>query len=159
MNDTLIPKTEKRSMRHDFTAKEIHDHSVALAMKNKEVVSIEEEKKSVTSQYAAKINEAKAQINKLSAFVTDGFEMRDVECEIQFHKPQQGKKTIIRMDTNKTAAVESMTDFEWNLFNQPEDEGVSDLLEGEREKLRGHTNGNGNGKAKASRKGGFKKKK
>lgn len=146
MTEQLIPKTEKRSLRYDFTASEIHDHSISLAMKNKEVVSIEEEKKTVTSQYAARINEAKATINKLSGFVTDGFEYRDIECEIQYHKPTLGKKTIIRVDQNKVTAIEAMTDYEYNLFNQPEDEGVSDLLKEEREKLRG------NGSTKRARK-------
>jgi len=148
MEETIIPKTEKRSLRYDFTQKEVHDHSISLAMKNKEVVAIEDEKKSVTSQYAARINEARAQINKLSSFVTDGFEYRDIECEVQYHKPQQGKKTIIRIDQNKITAIENMSDYEFNLFNQPEDEGVSELLESEREKLRGNSNGKKRGRKK-----------
>lgn len=132
----VVPKTEKRSLRHEFTAKEIHDHSVALAMKNKELQSLEDEKKTVTSQYKARMNEAQETINKLSSYVTDGFEMRQVDCEIQYNKPKQGQKTIIRKDLNKTHAVEQMTDDDWTLFTQPEDNGVSELLEAERDKLR-----------------------
>jgi hypothetical protein len=146
--EALIPKTEKRSLRYDFTITEIQKHAMSLAMKNKELVSIEEEKKAVTSQFSAKVNETKATINKLSGYVSDGFEFRDVECEIQYHKPSQGKKTIIRLDTNKTTAVESMSDYEFNLFNQPEDNETSDLLEAEREKLRGNGAKKGRGKKK-----------
>jgi galactokinase len=133
----VIPTTEKRSLRVDLSAIEVHDYSVKLANANKSIVSIEEEKKSVNSQYKARVDEKKASINKLSALVTDGFEMRDVECTIEYNKPEPGRKTIIRNDLNKVHAVEKMEEWEWNLFNQPDDKDTSDLLEAEREKLRG----------------------
>lgn len=128
MTEEIIPKAEKRSLRYDFTASEIHDLSLQLAGKTKEYQSLTEEKKTVTSQYSARLNEIKATCNKLSNQVSDGFEYRDIECEIQYHKPQQGKKTIIRKDTGKTTAVETMTDYDWNLFNQPEDESPAKKL-------------------------------
>lgn len=121
MAKTII---EKRSLRYDFSASEVHDLSLKLAKKNKEVVALEEEKKSVVSQLQAKINEAKASVNTLSGQVSDGWEYREIECDVIYHQPQQGKKTIIRRDTGKKTAVESMTDYEWDLFNQPEDEGI-----------------------------------
>lgn len=132
----IIPEKVKRSIRYDLNAKEIHDYSLQLATQNKQLVSIEEEKKTVVSQYKAKENEAQALINKLSAYITDGFEMRDIDCEVQYHKPQQGKKTIVRLDTNKVTAVETMTDYEWNLFNQPDLE-ESDLIKDAKDDLRG----------------------
>lgn len=115
--------TVKRSLRYDFTAVEIHDLSVQLANKTKELSAITEEKKSVNSQFTARINEVKAATNKLSNQVSDGFEYREIDCEVKFHKPEQGKKTLIRKDTDKVVAVEAMTDYDWNLFNQPEDAG------------------------------------
>ena len=132
----LIQK-ERRKLRCDLTAKEIHDYSIQLANENKNNVSLEDEKKAVMSQYKAKLDESQAQINKLSGLVTDGFEMREVECEAHYHKPERGKKTIIRLDLNKTMAIEQMQDYEYNLFNQPDDEDTSDLLEAERDKLKG----------------------
>lgn len=122
MSDELLPKTERRNLRYDFTAKETHDLSLELASATKKLAAIEEEKSSVTSQYGAKIKEAKATCNKLSNLVADGYEIREVECEVIFHQPQQGKKTIIRKDSGKVTAIEAMTDWEWNLFNQPPDE-------------------------------------
>ena len=35
----------------------------------------------------------------------------------EFNKPSQGRKTLIRIDTNKVAAIESMTNDDFNLFN------------------------------------------
>lgn len=114
--------TVKKSLRYDFTAVEIHDLSVQLANKTKEQAAIAEEKKSVNSQFTARLNEIKAACNKLSNQVADGFEYREIDCEVEFHKPEQGKKTFIRKDNGKVAGVEAMTDYDWNLFNQPEDQ-------------------------------------
>lgn len=125
--------TEKRTLRYDFTASEIHDLSMLLANETKKVGSLTEEKKSVTSQWTAKINEAKASCNSLSFKVADGYEHREVEREVILNQPKNGKKTIIRKDSNKRVGVEEMTTFDWakineenNLFNQNGDEQPAD---------------------------------
>jgi hypothetical protein len=53
--------------------------------------------------------------------VASGYEIREVECEVKYHKPEQGKKTIIRKDNN-SKIIEKMTSEEWNLFNQEQEE-------------------------------------
>jgi hypothetical protein len=113
---------EKRSLRYDFSAVELHERAQQLAKKNKEVQTLRDEKKSVVSQLKARIDGAEADVNLLSNQVAEGWEYRDVECEVIFHSPVQGKKTIIRTDTGRKTAVEAMAEHEWNLFNQPEDE-------------------------------------
>lgn len=118
MQDEVIPKTEKKFLRYDFTAPEIYELSINLANKNKELNSIKEEKKSVNSQYTAKVNEIQASCNKLSGQVSDGHEIREVECEVEFHTPSQGIKTLTRRDTG-IKFTEKMAEWEYNLFNQP----------------------------------------
>lgn len=113
-----MPTTEKRSLRYDFTAVEIHDLSLALASKTKEVTQLTEEKKSVVSQWTAKVNEAKATCNSLSFKVSDGFEYRDVECEVILNQPAQGRKTIIRKDSNTLVAVEEMSKADWDKLTE-----------------------------------------
>lgn len=110
--------TEKRTLRYDFTAVEVHDLSVQLANETKKVVSLTEEKKSVVSQWTAKINESKAACNSLSFKVADGYEHRDVDCEVIFNQPENGKKAIIRKDSNTLVAVEAMTAYDWNKINE-----------------------------------------
>lgn len=124
----LLPRTEKRTLRYDFTAVETHELSVQLANETKKVVSLTEEKKSVVSQWTAKINESKAACNSLSFKVSDGYEHREIDCEVIFNQPTQGKKTIIRKDSNTLVGVEEMSKYDWdkineenNLFNQNED--------------------------------------
>ena len=110
--------TEKRTLRYDFTAVETHELSVQLANETKKVVSLTEEKKSVVSQWTAKINEAKAACNSLSFKVADGYEHREVECEVILNQPANGKKTIIRKDSNTLVGVEQMTAHDWAKINE-----------------------------------------
>ncbi len=81
-------------MKYTFSAPEIYDLSHQLANKTKELATITEEKKSVVSQYGARINEAKATTNRLSNLVADGYEFREFECEVEYHTPEQGKENI-----------------------------------------------------------------
>lgn len=117
-------KSEKRSLRYDFKAVEIHELSQQLASKNLDAVEIENEAKSVQSQYNSKLKVIKSEIGKISRQVSDGWEIREVDCDIEYHKPSKGKKTVTRRDTNRTT-VEPMESWEWNLFNQePAEESV-----------------------------------
>lgn len=110
--------TEKRTLRYDFTAVEIHDLSIKLANKNKEVKSLIQKKKSVTSQCTAEINAAEAACGVLSNQVSDGYEHREVECEVIFNQPAKGKKTIIRKDSNTMVGIEPMTTQDWDKINE-----------------------------------------
>ena len=122
--ESVIPKTERRSLRYDFTAPEIYELSMRLANKTKEIVGKEAEKKSAMSQFGATINELKATVQKLSNQVSEGYEFREVECDIEYNKPEQGKKTLTRRD-NKQQIVEKMEGWEWNLFTSVNaDDGI-----------------------------------
>lgn len=128
MQDTIIPSTEKKLLRYDFTAPEIHDLSIQLANENRKLNGLKEEKKSVNSQWTASINASLASVNKLSNQVADGYEFREVECEVQYHKPSQGQKTYKRKDGGADI-VEKMTTVDWNLFTQMGDVNGDDYLE------------------------------
>jgi hypothetical protein len=110
--------TEKRTLRYDFTAIEIHDLSLQLAGKTKDVASLVKKKKSVTSQCTAEINAAESMCAVLSNQVADGYEHRDVECEVIFNQPANGKKTIIRKDSNTLVGVEEMSKYDWDKLNE-----------------------------------------
>lgn len=101
--------------------------SLQLAKKTKDLAAAEEEKKSITSQYAAKVNELKANCNVLSNKVTDGYEMLDVECTVKYHFPEKNKKTYIRSDGGPSF-TEPMEQSDHTLFNQ--ESNVNDDDEG-----------------------------
>lgn len=114
----LLPRTEKRTLRYDFTAIEIHELSLQLAGKTKDVASLVKKKKSVTSQCTAEINAAESACAVLSNQVADGYEHREVDCEVIFNQPANGKKTIIRKDSNTIVGIEAMTTADWNIINE-----------------------------------------
>lgn len=118
MEKLVVPISEKRTLRYDFTAVEIHDLSMQLAGKTKEVAALVKKKKSVTSQCTAEINAAESACNVLSNQVADGYEHREIECEVILNQPAQGKKTIIRKDSNALVGVEAMTTKDWDIINE-----------------------------------------
>jgi hypothetical protein len=119
----VLKNSEKRWLRYDFTAPEIHDLSMDLANKTQQFQTVSDEKKSVSSQFKSRLDSIQSDLNSLSNKVASGYEIREVECEVKYHRPEQGKKTIIRKDNNQKI-VEKMTSEEWNLFNQEKEEAV-----------------------------------
>ena len=69
------------------------------------------------AEYKGKIDTCKSVISDLSRKISDGYEEREIECSVTYHKPEQGKKTIVRSD-NSQIMVEKMTSEENTLFNQ-----------------------------------------
>lgn len=115
--ESILPKIEKRHLRYDFTAVEVHDMSLELASRNQELVNVENQKKSAASQYTSRLTSIKADIGSLSDKVANGYEIREVTCDVVFHKPKQGMKTLTRKDSG-AKIEEKMTDQDWNLWNQ-----------------------------------------
>lgn len=115
--ENILPKIEKRYLRYDFSAAEIHDLSIEMANKTQDFASIEDEKKAITSQFSSKLNVLKEKINSLANKVASGYEVREVDCDIEYHKPEQGKKTLVRKDTG-AKIIEKMDSQDYNLWNQ-----------------------------------------
>lgn len=116
----VLKNSEKRWLRYDFTATEISELSMDLANTTQQITQTRDEKKAVVSQFKSKIDELESKTGALSSKISSGYEIREVECEVKYHKPEQGKKTIIRKDNNQKI-VEKMTSEEWNLFNQEQE--------------------------------------
>ena len=117
-------RTERRTLKHLFSNDELLTLSEEMAVKNQELRQQEDEKKSVMSQYSSHINELKESISSLATKVANKFEHRDVDCEIEYHTPDQDMKTITRKD-NGTSWSEPMKEFDYDLFNQFNGDGDS----------------------------------
>lgn len=113
----FLKNTEERYLRYDFTATEIYELSLKLANKTQDKEKKESEKKSIVSQYKSEIDAIISEIQSCSSKVSNGYEMKKVDCKIEYHKPEQGKKTLTRADTGEKI-VEKMSSEEFNLFNQ-----------------------------------------
>ncbi|GEM_PF-5743378 len=95
-----LAKTVKRYLKHTFTEPEMLSFRDTLASTICELSQLEDEKKTVTSQYAAKINEKKATSNMAAQNIRNGYEFRDIECDI-FYDLKRRMKTIVRKDTGE----------------------------------------------------------
>lgn len=107
----------KLTLQHNFSQDEMLQLSKELAIANQEMDRLDEQRKSVTSDFKAKIDHQKSVIGVYSSKVNNGYEFRIVECEVEYHKPKKGNKTISRLDTGESW-VETMDNADYNLFNQ-----------------------------------------
>ena len=98
-------KTEMITGKHVFTADEMRDIASEMARKVQEQASAEDEKKSVTSSFKATLDLLMASINKLSENYRNGYDYRQIECEM---KPDFDLKLrrYFNVDTGETVKEE-----------------------------------------------------
>ena len=89
---------EKIPVKHEFTNDEKLNLSREMALAKQELTSIVEQKKAANAEFAGQISVCKKQIGQLSRNLSYGYEMREVECDIEFHSPEYGRKTLMRSD-------------------------------------------------------------
>lgn len=112
------PKTEPKikkdvqMLRCEFTSEEINEKAKQLANENRNFTEIENDKKSVTADFGARLAESKAKIDRLANNINSGYELRRVNVEIRMHDPAEGKKTVVRTDTNTVVEVLNMSEEE-----------------------------------------------
>lgn len=101
-------KTIKRYLRHNFSDADRAEIAKELASANLQKKRVEDEKKSVNSDFKSRLDRLDADINKLSQSLSSDFEMRNVECEVYYDLPEKGLKTIVNGETHETVSVEKM---------------------------------------------------
>ena len=105
----LKSETIKLFLKCEFSQDEILRKGIELARLNLDKTRIDNEKKAVVSEYKAKLDGKDAEIAVIGNQISNGFEHRNVECQIDWHSPTTGKKTTTRLDTNEVIRIESMT--------------------------------------------------
>jgi hypothetical protein len=112
-----MPDLQTIQFQHDFSEAEAHSLAIELAEGIKKLKAITVEKKEAVKKFTGDYDKVKFACDDLSVKVSDGFEMRDVACWVEYNKPSTGKKEITRIDTGEVI-TESMTEEDWTLFNQ-----------------------------------------
>ena len=102
----------KEYLKYTFTEAEQREHAMKLARANRELAQLELRKKEVVSALKAQAETQNAEISRLSEFINNGYEYRDVECFISYNVPEAGLKTIIRRDTGDVVRELKMDDFD-----------------------------------------------
>lgn len=105
------PRTQKTSryLRHDYTDQEMKDLSKHLNAALKEKKSLESTKKSVMSDYKARIDYKTAELDSISLQCSQGWEDRDTECTVYFNTPKTGMKRVVRDDSGEIVEELAMT--------------------------------------------------
>jgi uncharacterized protein YktB (UPF0637 family) len=98
--------------KYVFTQDELNQLGHELARSNRERTGAEDEKKSVMSDFKARIDGLDARINRLSNNISNGFEYKDMECTLELDL--EAKKRIFRrIDTNEIIREEEMHPEDW----------------------------------------------
>ncbi|MCE5309663.1 MAG: hypothetical protein LLG20_18670 [Acidobacteriales bacterium] len=84
-----------------FSAEEKAEFARQLARNTQDLEALNDRKAQVTSEFTAKIKAATAEIFKVARLMNNGYEYRDVKCDVLYDTPKRGYKRIIRMDTGE----------------------------------------------------------
>lgn len=103
-----LQKHTFKMLKCHFTQDEMTEFRDKLANSIMDLSSIEDEKKSVMSDYTARINEKKAMINRVASNIRNGYEHREVKCRIDYDFSRR-VKTFAREDTGEIVQEEIIT--------------------------------------------------
>ena len=92
--------------------------ALTMAQKVSEVNQAEDDKKSVMSDFKSRIDGLSAEVNRSATLLNNGYEMRNIKCEII---PDYTEKVFrfIRVDNGEEAKTRKMTtdDFQMSLVD------------------------------------------
>jgi len=133
----IVRKTTSKWLKHHFTTEERSDLVETMSEGVIELNSLQEEKKTVVSQYQSKINEVQAKVHTAAQRLSSGFEMRMQDCEIVYdydHKTvevfQLDPLDLIEERTMTAQELQMAMDFD---REQKPEETSEDQEEGQRE--------------------------
>lgn len=114
---------EVKNLKYVFTKDEHIAAATELAYANRTLSGLKDQKKTVMANLNSQISAQEEMVNMLVQNVGNGYYYRDVECEIQFHVPERGFKTILRLDVDESRSddmeltiKEKMTEKDWMLW-------------------------------------------
>lgn len=104
----------------NFTGEEMDAKGDAMSTACLEYDRVEEEKKSASSVYTDQLKALRGEMRQLAGQIRKKGVERPVDCAVQFHTPDVGNKTIIRLDTGEMVKVEPMSaeERQENLFDE-----------------------------------------
>lgn len=105
---TMAEKTVQKSLKYEFTEAETKINAKELARQNHAFVEAELKRKQITSDLKADEQRITSEIAKLSRWVNDGYDFRQVECKVCFNDPKTGIKSLYRLDTGELVEQLSM---------------------------------------------------
>jgi hypothetical protein len=99
-------------LRHNFSDAELLIMGSEQAQAHSELGEIELEFDSVKASFKNRTAAVEAKIGSLSRNINNRFEMRNIECALEYDVPNVGEVTYRRTDTGEAAKVRPMTEKE-----------------------------------------------
>lgn len=97
------------NLKCPFTHEELLERAKELSMHTQNLVQEEATKKEIISEIGGRIAKHRAHMNLLSVQISNGYEMRQIECEVWLNRPERGTKTVVRLDTGEIVRESPMT--------------------------------------------------
>lgn len=108
--DTLKRKT-KRFLKVMLTADEERHLGKESALQRQLATRITDEFDGVKADFKSRLERCEAEQNRLSVLLNNGYELRDVECEV-ISDFKSGQISVVRLDTGEEVEVRPMTEEE-----------------------------------------------
>lgn len=114
--DTTLKTYEKivtkETIKHEFTQAELAEIADRMAQAAASVYRIEKEKSESAAHFSAELKAANLKAGELVERYNNRYEMREVECRVEFDKPEPGWKSYVRIDNEKVVKELRMTEAE-----------------------------------------------
>lgn len=107
-----MEETYKEQLKVKLYDQDLMVKAKEMAAAQQELNKAEDEKSQAVSSLNATIKGLRAKVDDLSVAITNGYELRMVDCTIMFDTPRPGMKTIIRTDSGEEVRQELMTEFD-----------------------------------------------
>jgi hypothetical protein len=126
--------SKKINLRYVFTADEASENAQKMASAVSQMEELEDTKKSVVSQYNSQIAAQKEQLNVFTKLVSNGYQYKDVECIVHWHKPEKGMMTLERTDIEEgddrmeKYLTEKMSEIDWSTWDDFYKESECDVM-------------------------------
>lgn len=96
-------------LKYTFTESELKEFAKELARQTATMSEVEEEKKAVVANFTERIAAAKSNASRLSRYINNGYDYRNIDCSVKLNDPNTGVKTIYRDDTGESVKTYPMT--------------------------------------------------
>lgn len=105
-------KIETRRLKCLLTPEEIDEAGKQCAFNLQKIEQLHEEKKQLTKDCNSRIRECTSIVKKCSDNINNGFDYKNVDCEVELATPKPNKKTITRTDTGEQI-IEDMSEADY----------------------------------------------
>lgn len=107
----VVIETSTRNLKHYFAEDEKQKIGADLARSTQKKMSLEDDKKAVVDQYKSKISSAEFDIKEFAKMLNQGYEFRDIECEI-IRDFVEKKISFRRLDIDEIVDTRAMLPYE-----------------------------------------------